>query len=88
MKTETVVFKKKKKNKKHQSEHIKGEFLSQIGLFQKEWSGWLLLNQTSTSFSSWKTGGCAHCWHRKDAVNKYQWKTMLTAVLVYKEGGK
>lgn len=25
----------KKKNKKHQSEHIKGEFLCQIGLFQK-----------------------------------------------------
>lgn len=57
MKTETVVLKKKKKkNKKHQSEHIKGEFLSQIGLFQKEWSGWLLLNQTSTSFSSWRQG--------------------------------
>lgn len=35
MKTETVFLKKKKKNKKRQSEHIKGEFLFQIGPFQK-----------------------------------------------------
>lgn len=55
-----------------------------------EWLAFIKSNQHELFIL--KTGGCAHRWDRKDVVNKYQWKTMLgsavTAVLVYKEGGK